>query len=208
LSGVLHYLSLASMKEYADSVASFVEKSYVLSVFYFIFFYTFIILLAIPAFAPLTMISGYLFGTVPGALYALSGSFIGSIISYMAVKMYLRGYIIQKYEGTIDFFGRCVNRYGIANALLLLHFLTIIPFFLINSFAAISGIPTTTFIWTTILGSVPLIILYSFAGQKLHEINTISEIFSLPIIITFVILVSIALLPMIFRHFNRSKNDN
>jgi len=204
-SGVFSYLSISSMQKYADFIASFVERSYVLSVFGFILFYTFTVLLAIPAFAPLTMVSGYLFGTIPGALYALCGSFIGSIISYIAVKLYLQGYIVQKYHNAIEFFRRYVHRYGVANALLLLHFLTIVPFFLINSFAAISDVPITTFLWTTILGSLPLVFLYSFAGQKLHEIETIADIFSLPIIITFVVLILIALFPMVFRHFNQNK---
>lgn len=206
-SGVLHYFSLSSMQQYADSIASRVEKAYGLSVFCFILFYTFVILLAIPAFAPLTMVSGYLFGTAPGAFYALCGSFIGSIISYMAVKMYLQGYIIEKYESVISFFRKYVHRYGVANALLLLHFLTIIPFFLINSFAAISGISVTTFIWTTVIGSLPLVFLYAFAGQKLHEIKTMSDIFSPPVIIAFIALILIALFPMIFRHFNQKKRS-
>lgn len=196
------------MQGYADSIALMVKKSYVLSVLGFIMFYTFIILLAIPAFAPLTMISGYLFETIPGALYALCGSFIGSVISYAAVKLYLQSYILEKYQKPISYFRKYVHRYGVSNALLLLHFLTIIPFFLINSFAAISDISLATFIWTTILGTLPLVVLYSFAGQKLHEIKVISDIFSPIIVITFVVLILISLFPMIFRHFNRNNEKS
>jgi uncharacterized membrane protein YdjX (TVP38/TMEM64 family) len=198
-SGLSRYITLEHLKQHIDQISIIVSKHYFLSVLIFILGYAITIMIAIPGFAPLTMVGGYVFGVGYGALYALIGSFSGSLISYVAVKLYLQGYILEHYRNTINRFTSYVSLYGISNTLLLLHFLTVIPFFLINAFAAVTGIPLKTFIWTTLLGSVPLVILYAFAGMKLQEIDNIKDIFSLPIILVFIILILIAIIPMIIR---------
>jgi uncharacterized membrane protein YdjX (TVP38/TMEM64 family) len=189
------------MQEHADLAVEFIEKNYFFSALLFIICYSLIIMIALPGFAPMTMLSGYIFGTVPGAIYALCGSFLGSIIAYSAVKIFLHDYIVSHYEHSIRLFSGYVHRYGVANAILVLHFLTVIPFFLINALAAIFGVSLYTFIWTTLLGCLPMVILFSFAGQELHEVESVSDIFSPTIIIIFMGLLLLAITPMIMRHF-------
>jgi len=208
-SGIFQYVTLQSIQNHIDNFKLRVDQHYFLSIFLFICGYALTIMIAVPGFAPLTMVGGYLFGIWYGAFFALIGSFLGSMISYLAVKLYLRTYVLDHYRTSINRFTSYVEQYGLSASLLLLHFLTVIPFFLINAFAAVSEINITTFIWTTIIGTLPLVFLYAFAGQQLQEIDSIAEIFSPTIIFAFIILILLVLIPMFVRKWwMRNKPSN
>ena len=88
--GFFDQLSLRSMQERADVLVEHIENHYLISVVLFILFYAAVIMIALPGFAPLTMLSGYMFGTIPGAVYALVGALLGSIISYLYNRLVRR----------------------------------------------------------------------------------------------------------------------
>ena len=91
-----------------------------------------------------------------------------------------------------------VQKFGVSY-LLMLQFLTLVPYFIINTVAAVAHVPVLTFVWTTAVGALPLLFVYSFAGRQLGAIQSMRDIVTLPMLLAFVLLAFIAILPMIIR---------
>ena len=198
-TGVTQYLSLDYLSSQKDTLKWYVEFHYTRSVVYYLLLYAFVIACAVPAVAPLTMFAGFLFGVVPGACYALIGSTAGATVSFFVVRYVLKNTIQRRYRPQIKEFNEKLGTQGRASYLLTLQFLSVIPFFVINTLAALAHVSLYTFVWTTIVGSIPIVFLYAFAGRQLIHITSIKDIFTIPVIAVFVLLVGCALLPIIVR---------
>ncbi len=201
ITGVTKYLTLSHLQENKEMLHAMVTDNYWLVVICYMIMYALIIMVAFPGFPPLTLAGGFLFGTLPGAFFALIGSFTGSVISFFGIRYFMRKRMVDAYHDKLENFRAQVAHYGMANTLLMLHFLTIVPFFVINSLAAIANVPMVTFIWTTIVGSLPLLLVYSFAGKQLCMIENVRDIFSPIIISLFVLLIVLAVMPMLVRKY-------
>lgn len=175
--GFARYFTLAQLKGHSIYLKKLVVRYYGASVLSFIGIYSFIIAVGIPAVAPLTILGGFLFGILFGALYAIIGATVGSIIAFFTVRYFFRDMIQHRYNEQLDFVNKQVRKYG-ARYLLLLQYASVIPFFVINSLAALSVISLWTFIWTTIVGFVPMALAYSFAGCQLAQLESVRDIIS------------------------------
>ena len=82
--------------------------------------------------------------------------------------------------------------------------LTVIPFFVINTLAGLADVPLFTFIWTTVLGSLPLLFIYSLAGRQLGEIEAVRDILKPHMVALLIILALLALLPMVIKRLRQS----
>ena len=199
--GFAQYFTLAQLKGHSLYLKKLVGRHYGVSAMSFIGIYSFIIALGIPAVAPLTLLGGFLFGILCGALYAIIGATVGSIIAFLAVRYFFRDMIQHRYNEQLDFVNKQVQKYG-ARYLLLLQYASVIPFFVINSLAALSVISLWTFIWTTIVGFVPMAFAYSFAGCQLAQLESVRDIISpwfLFVLFLFVVLALV--LPIVIRRF-------
>ena len=102
------------------------------------------------------------------------------------------------YGNRIVTFKKQMDVHGV-NYILMLHFVTVVPYFVINTLAALSDISLVTFVWATIVGSIPIISVYAFAGRQLSYIQSVGDIFSPPIILAFVLLIVLACMPIILK---------
>jgi uncharacterized membrane protein YdjX (TVP38/TMEM64 family) len=161
------------------------------------------IALAIPGLPLLTMLGGFLFGFMYGALYAIISATVGSSLSFLVIRYLLSSLIRGKYAQRLETFNEKIASYGIASYLLTLQCIGLIPYFVINTLAALAHVPFITFVWTTFVGSLPIIGIYSFAGRKLYVIESIKEIFS-PSMIGLLVLFSVmASIPLLLRFSRR-----
>ncbi len=197
--GVGKYVSLEQLQANKIYLQEFVMYHYIKSVIIYIAVYIAVIALAIPAFLPLTMIGGFLFGLVLGTLYAAVGATVGSTISFLGMRYIMANTIRQKYGHKLEKFNKSIKSHGVAGYLLTLQLLTVIPYFLINALAALADVPFISFVWTTLVGSLPLLFLYVFAGRQLYVVESLGDIFSPQVIILFVLLIFLALVPMFLR---------
>jgi len=82
----------------------------------------------------------------------------------------------------------------------------IIPYFVINVLAALTNVSITTFMWTTFVGSLPILGIYAFAGGQLYSVESVKDIFSPSIIALLVVLILDSLMPLLLR-FSRRVTD-
>lgn len=198
LSGIRRYLTLEMLKVKSDLLREYVHASYARAVLGYIALYIVVVACSLPAAAMLTVAGGYLFGTIPGVLYANVGATIGAIIAFFAVRYAIGRFIQQRYAVQLVQFNEEFKKRG-ALYLLSVHLVAIIPFVLINILAGLTKVSLWTFVWTTSVGILPGSLIFSFAGQQLHELSSLREIVTLRVFIAFLLIALLALTPTIFK---------
>jgi len=151
--GLHNYITLASLQENRASLEEAVQKNYLQSVAIFIAIYTAVIAVMIPGVPPLTIIGGFLFGLLPGVLYSGIAASIGATISFLVMRYVLSNVIRGKYAQKLDRFNEKILSQGAASYLLTMQLVGVIPYFVINTLAALTTVSIFTFFWTTLVGS-------------------------------------------------------
>lgn len=199
-SWVSRYFTLEQLQAHSLAFKYYVGEHYCIAVLIYISIYAFTIAIGIPGVAPLSLLGGYLFGVVLGTTYGAFGATMGSLLAFIIVRYVLRSWVQRKFGHQFERFNMQMRKYG-ANYLLMVHYASIIPFFFINSLAALADVNWWTFIWTTIVGFIPLAMIYSYAGRELATIESVHDILSPPLIAVFVLLIVLAFLPIVIKHY-------
>lgn len=204
LIGILWYwdfyqlFSLSALKSDDHFLRRMLRHNYYGTVITYIAIFVIMIGLSIPGSAGLTLLGGYLFGVFYSVLYSLAGSVIGSLTAFLIFRYGIARAMYERYATRIEIFKKQMKQYGVSY-LLLLHFFVVVPYLVINALAALSGVSIWTFIWTTALGGLPIVCVYSFAGRQLSYINSISDIFSPAVILAFFMLIGLSVMPIMIK---------
>ena len=201
-SGVGSYFKFEHLKEHRESLQNMVQKHYTSSVFLYIILYAFLVSLSVPTSALLTVTGGFLFGTIPGLMYTNIGATTGAVISFVLFRYFLGSIVQKKYKAKLEGFNNAVEEQG-TYYLVVVHFLAFVPFVLINILASFTNISLWTFIWTTAVGIIPGSLVYSDAGSQLATIDSLKDIFSIHIVVAFVLLGGLAFLPTILKQLRK-----
>lgn len=193
------YFALDHLQAQSASLLNAVQDHYFFSVIVYLVVYAGLIACALPVVAPMTILGGYLFGIVHGVIYAAIGASAGATIYFLLVRYVFARTVQEGFAPQLSAFHEKMNRYG-ASYLISLQLLTIIPYFVINTLAALADVPLVTFIWTTVLGGFPLHVIYAVAGQELGTLTSIRDILKPSIIVLLLMMACMALLPMVIQY--------
>jgi uncharacterized membrane protein YdjX (TVP38/TMEM64 family) len=155
-----------AQKEYLQGL---VQSHYLISVFVFICAYILFVALAIPGVAALTMVSGVLFGIFPALLYVNIGATLGSLITFLAARFYLGGWVQRKYAKELKIFNAEFERRGVVY-LLLVRLQPFLHIFVENALAGLTRVNIVTFIWTTMVGVFPGTLFMILLGAQIVRI--------------------------------------
>jgi uncharacterized membrane protein YdjX (TVP38/TMEM64 family) len=204
--GLKSFLTLAYLKQASIKLHQSVEEHYWWVVFSYIVSYSLFVATAMPGVLLLTLLGGFLFGTIGGTLYSVVGALCGSLIFFILIRYLLVDYVKSWKSARIERMCQHVKEDG-ASYLLLLQFLTFVPYLVINTVAAVAHVPIFTFIWTTVVGAFPLLFVYAFAGRRLSTIQSLGDILSPGVLIMFLLLALMALVPVIIKRIKREALD-
>lgn len=125
--------------------------------------------LPVPAEAP-AMANGMLFGAVGGSLVTWVGAMLGAWISYEIARGWgrhlARRVIAPESLARIEEAADHAGWWG----LLVLRFVPVIAFTALNWGAGLAAVPRRRFLWTTALGIVPGVVLFTTSGVGLGVI--------------------------------------
>jgi len=195
-SGIHEHCTFTWIKENNQMLKQAVEHNYIRWVLLYAVCLVVIVALSLPIVIPVVIAGGYLFGIILGTLYSVVAATCGAVLWFLFVRHVLAASIKQRYSARLEKFNRSMEQYG-PNYLLVLHYLAVVPFFIINTFAALTNMSLRTFVRVTVTGSLPLFIIYAFAGRELGTLCSIGDMFSLPVILAFALLLALALMPII-----------
>lgn len=204
--GLRDWVSLQGLKENSEYFKTVVDKNYGISVVVFMACYTLAMAASLPVVAPFTLLGGFLFDTIPGACFSALSVALGSMIYVVTFRHFFSESMQQQFQSQLERFKQNVKMYG-KSYVLILHFMTVVPFFMINTLGALADFSLWDVLWTTLVGSGPIFLLFSFEGRQLAQLESISDIFTPQFIFALALLVVLACIPMIVKRFRGSSYD-
>lgn len=196
-------ITVESLQETRHCMKGFVQEHYLGSASLFIGLYILIVLLALPLPSLFTLMSGFLFGTILGAVYSVIGATVGALLFFLMIRHSLGISIQQRYQKRLTRFNAQIKKYSASYAIAI-RFIAFIPFFIQNIMIGLTKISLLRYTWTTIVGIVPASFIYAYAGEQLAEINSIKDVFSVSVLCIFVLLALLGFVPILVqRYFDR-----
>lgn len=205
-SGIFKYWSLISLKQHADQLAILAQAHPFIAPLCYILFYILYTALSIPEAVVLTVAGGFVFGALKATCFITFAATVGGTISFLIIRYLVGKKIQKKYATHFARFNRAIKTYG-ASYLLIVRFIVIIPFFLVNILAALTPISLSTFIVTTAIGIIPGTFIYALAGEHLHAINSLQDIFTPRTILLFILLALLAGASIIIQRWWHQKTN-
>lgn len=146
---------------------------------------------AIAAFAPgaavLKVAAGALFGLAGGFAVSLVATWLGAIIGFLTSRYVARHWVERRFEGQAGAINRGVARDG-ALYLVAMRFNPIIPFFMINFGLGLTRMKLWVFAAASVIGLMPASLVFANAGTQLARIEAPSDILSLPLFASLLLL--------------------
>lgn len=171
------YLSLEAIKTHRDRLLQLTEIYYPFDVAAFIGTYIVQTACSLPGATIMTLLGGFLFGSVLGMLFVNVGATVGATLAFLATRYLLQGWVQRTFGDRLAALqeGFAKNAFSY---LLTLRLIPLFPFFVVNLLSGLTRVNTRTYMAATSLGIVPGSSVYTYAGSQLGSINSLSEIAS------------------------------
>lgn len=178
----------------------------------YILVYATAVSVSFPATWILTVLGGFVFGSLTGGAVAAVAATLGATAIFWATRTALGDFLRQRVSGTTarlaDGFERDAFGY-----LLALRLVPVIPFFVLNITPALFRVRLGTFVAATFLGILPGTFVYAYLGQGLDAVIqnaelagrklTVHDVLTPEIAIAFGGLAFLALVPMLAKRLLR-----
>lgn len=185
--GLHQYANLDALKAQQTTITDY-NNTYPLTAA-LIFFTVYIVTtgLSLPGAAILTLAGGAVFGLPMGVLLVSFASTIGATFAFLISRFLLRKSLQRKFAKRLHVINQGIEKDG-AFYLFTLRLVPAFPFFIVNLVMGLTPIKTLTFFIVSQLGMLAGTIVYVYAGTQLAQINTLKDIFSAELILSFTLL--------------------
>jgi uncharacterized membrane protein YdjX (TVP38/TMEM64 family) len=174
VSGAAHLLSLDRLLASRAWLRGFVEVGYLRALVAAYCLYVGAVVVSVPATLILTMICGFLFGILPGALTAVCAATTGAAIVF-AIGRGPGADLLRRLGGTrlaglAEGFRRDAFGY-----IVILRLLPLFPFWVTNIAPAAFGVKMRVFVLATFLGLLPGAFVYATTGAGIEDVVAAHE---------------------------------
>ncbi|MBX9657503.1 MAG: TVP38/TMEM64 family protein [Nitrospiraceae bacterium] len=194
------YLTLETVKANRDRLLTFADEHRAAAAASFIAVYSLVTGLSLPGATILTLVGGFLFGSVTGTFFVNLGATSGATLAFLTARYLLRGWVEQKFGEKL----RPIQEGFAKNAfsyLVTLRLVPLFPFFLVNLVSGLTRVRLGSYVAATALGIIPGSFVYAYAGRQLGTINSLKEIASPNVILAFTLLGLLALVPIAYKRY-------
>lgn len=199
-------LTLANVQKSAAALKSRAEEHYISSVFIFIAVYV-VLNLWLPAAAVLTLLAGYIFGTIPAAMYVITAATLGALLGFWLSRHIVGNWIQHKWHRQLVGLNRQIEKQGYIY-LVFVRMIPLMPYSVINFLAGLTKVPLRTIAWTTALGSLPGILIFTYAGRQFLTIQSVDDVLTAKTIIALSLLIGFAALVIVIKIVMTKKQRN
>lgn len=181
------FLTLETLKQSQNDFAALRAESPWLVAGAFFLLYVVVTALSLPGAAIMTLAAGALFGLATGLVLVSFASTIGATLAFLVARYLLRDTVQARFGNKLAALNRGMERDG-ALYLFTLRLVPIFPFFLINLLMGLTPIRTWTYYWVSQVGMLAGTVVYVNAGTQLGAINSLGDILSPALLLSFVLL--------------------
>jgi uncharacterized membrane protein YdjX (TVP38/TMEM64 family) len=204
LSNTYDLFSFEKIQQEHAKWQEFVHWHPLLSAIYFLGIYIVSVILVLPDSTILTLIAGFLFPMPLALCYCSFAETVGATVFFLASRS--ASQILGSKQ--IHHLKRMEQKIQNDEAyyLLFLRFSHLVPFWTINLAAGIFSVSLKTFVWTTLIGVLPLNYFLIESGATLskyfatHTAFTFKDVFTTQLKIALIIFACFALLPIAYKH--------
>ncbi len=224
--GLQDYLSLKVLAENEVALLAYVKSHLLISLFIYSVIYIAVVALSLPGAALLSVIGGFLFGWALSAPVSTIAATLGAVIVFLIVKSSIGAFLAERASPFVkklsDGFKEDAFSY-----LLFLRLVPAFPFFAVNAVAGLARVELRIFTFATFFGIMPGAIAFAWLGRGLGSVidaqvsaqhNCIIEngmgncpfeisvlqLVTPQLLTAFVLLGSLALIPVALKRWNRS----
>ncbi len=180
-------LTLDSLKESRDKLDAYYQQNPLVTAVIFFAVYVTTAALSLPGAAILTLAGGAIFGLVKGLVLVSFASSIGALLAFLVARYVLFDSVQKRFGKQLKPVNEGIERDGILY-LLTMRLVPVFPFFMVNLLAGLTTLSAGRFYWVSQLGMLVGTAVYVNAGTQLSSIESLGDIISLPILISFVLL--------------------
>jgi uncharacterized membrane protein YdjX (TVP38/TMEM64 family) len=172
--------------------------------------YVVVTALSLPLGSLLTVLAGYLLGTVEATLWVVAGATLGSIAVFLAARSALSEIQRARAGPWLKRMERGFREDALSY-LLVLRLLPIFPFWLVNLVPALLGVPLGTYVLGTALGIIPGTLVFASLGNGLGtvldrgETPDFSILLEPSLLLPLLGLCLLALLPVAYKRWRRRR---
>jgi pyruvate/2-oxoglutarate dehydrogenase complex dihydrolipoamide dehydrogenase (E3) component/uncharacterized membrane protein YdjX (TVP38/TMEM64 family) len=181
------YLNLQYLKNSQQHFRDYYSAFPVQAIALYFAIYVLVTGLSLPGATIVTLAGGALFGLVTGTLIVSFASAIGATLAFLMSRHLLREPVKRRFRKQFDALDEGVRRDGVFY-LITLRLVPVFPFFVVNLLMGLTAMRIWTYYWTSQLGMFAGTVVYVNAGTQLGKINSLGDIASPGILLSFAIL--------------------
>jgi len=128
---------------------------------------------SLPVTGVLAVTGGIIFGAAAGFFISLLAATFGGTLSFYSSRYILRDWIKRRFAGQLDLVDRGIEKEG-AFYLFGLRMVPVIPFWLLNLLVGLTSMRVSVFMFATLSGMVPVMLILTYAGSQLGDVQSFS----------------------------------
>src|SRR5688572_16301560 len=181
------YFSLEYFKSQQAAIDAFYHANPLRTVALFFTAYVVVTGLSLPGAAIMTLVAGAIFGLLWGTVIVSFASSLGATLAFLTSRFVLRDSIQAKFGEKLTAINAGIEKDG-PFYLFTLRLVPAFPFFVINLVMGLTPLKTWTFYWVSQLGMLAGTLVYVNAGTEIARIESLQDILSPGLIISFTLL--------------------
>lgn len=181
------YLSLEYLKARQIELEAYLEAHRVRTLLIFFVIYVVVTGVSLPGAAIMTLAGGAILGLLWGTVIVSFASTAGATIAFLIARFLLRDFVQARFGNRLQTINAGIEKDG-AFYLFTLRLVPLFPFFAINLLMALTPMRTRTFYWVSQAGMLPATLVYVNAGTQLARIDSLSDLLSPAMLISFALL--------------------
>lgn len=207
LLGLNDRLSWSALARHEASLHAWVAVHPWLAPCLFLATYVASVTLSLPQASLLTLTGGVLFGTVAGGTLAVAGATAGAVLLFLVARLAVPGLMPTRGGAALARLQAELRQNGFSY-LLALRLIPIVPFWLVNLAAALSGMRLGQFAAATFVGIMPATFVIASLGADLGGVlgrgarPDLGLLLSWPVLTPLLLLALLALTPVIWRKWH------
>ncbi len=192
------YLSLEYLKSSKETLSTFINHYFLLSVGGFLVLCALMVNSPIPLAGFIKVFSGFAFGLGLGTVLNIIGTFIGAFVGFLAARYLFRESLEKDYEERLKSLDEAMDKNG-HWYLLFLRLTMLAPYFIIHILGGISKMKLKPYLISTLIGVIPSSIIYSYTGVQIEKVNSIKDVLSYEMIAIILLFILMAFTPRLIK---------
>jgi uncharacterized membrane protein YdjX (TVP38/TMEM64 family) len=168
-AGLGDYLSLETLRQNRAALTAFVGDNFALAALAYIGVYVVSVAVSLPGAVFLTIAGGFLFGALWGTLFTVLGATTGATLVFLFAKVIFGANALERLGPQAVKLSQNIKQ-NAWSYLLVLRFVPLFPFFVVNVIPAFAGVGLPTYVLTTLFGITPGTAVFSSAGAGLGSV--------------------------------------